>query len=76
MRATHYSEHKPERGFVVDKYECKVCGKSFLLLPQMIKHLEDEHYERAHPTSYIPIGHYIFKMTEKEYLSVYNKKSS
>jgi len=75
IRVTRHSEHKPERDFVVDKYECKICGKSFILLAQMIKHLEDEHYERVYPISYIPIGHYISKII-KEDSSAHNKNRS
>ena len=50
--------YKPERSFVIQGYECKICEMKFVFWRDMREHLIEEHEESKHQVSYVPVIEY------------------
>jgi hypothetical protein len=50
--------YKPERSFVIQGYECKICEMKFVFWRDMKEHLIEEHEESKQQVSYIPLIKY------------------
>jgi hypothetical protein len=50
--------YKPERSFVIQGYECKICEMKFVTWRDMREHLIEEHEESIEQVSYIPLIKY------------------
>jgi len=50
--------YKPERSFVIQGYECKICGMRFTFWRDMKEHLIEEHEELIEQVSFIPLIRY------------------
>jgi len=51
--------YKPERKFVIQGYECKICGIKFVLWDDMQEHLIEEHEESVKQVSFVPLIRYV-----------------
>jgi len=51
--------YKPERSFVIQGYECKICEMKFVFWRDMKEHLIEEHEESKQQVSYIPLIKYL-----------------
>jgi hypothetical protein len=50
--------YKPERSFVIQGYECKICEMKFVFWRDMREHLIEEHEESVEQVSFIPLIRY------------------
>ena len=52
------NDHKPERSFVIQGYECKICEMKFTSWKDMKEPLIEEHEESVEQVSFVPLIRY------------------